>query len=145
VTITALENAILAKLQSEITGVQIELFPERPSTYRLIHPVGAILIHYYSTRFGKSISGAAVIQVALVRFNIHVQMRSLRGKGSMNAYLESVRDTLTGWRLNTGGEQMYPVSEEFANEENGIWEYVQTFEIPVKHIEKELDYTIEGE
>jgi len=39
-------DAVVEHLQAAIPWVNVEAFPERPSEYQFIHPVGAILVGY---------------------------------------------------------------------------------------------------
>ena len=39
-------DAVVEHLQAAIPWVSVEAFPERPSEYQFIHPVGAILVGY---------------------------------------------------------------------------------------------------
>ena len=44
--IREIENLIVEKLQQNFSDFQVIGFPEKPQEYILLHPIGAILVHY---------------------------------------------------------------------------------------------------
>lgn len=41
-----IEDKIIEKLKEEIPELLVRGFPDKPSEFLLLHPIGAILIHY---------------------------------------------------------------------------------------------------
>ena len=50
-SINDIENQIIERLKSKIKDVQVQGFPEKPSEFRLIHPIGALLVHYQGASY----------------------------------------------------------------------------------------------
>ena len=51
--ISEIENSIIEKLKPNFSNLLVQGFPEKPQEFTLLHPVGAVLVHYrggnYST------------------------------------------------------------------------------------------------
>jgi hypothetical protein len=137
-TIADIENAIITRLRSRITGLQIEGFPEKPSEYKLLHPKGALLVSYAGSTFSEPKPTDIVFQERKVEFDITVAMRHLRSHEGAYAYLDAVRIALTGYRI-AGCSKMYPTKEEFLSEDSGVWQYAMTFAMTMPSIEIDED------
>jgi hypothetical protein len=124
--IKAIEDAIIAKLQTDITGVQIEGFPENLTNYQFIHPVAAILVQYRGADFERSKTLSEIHQVARLEFACVLISRGLRTHAGAYAYLDQIRASLTGYQIN-GLSKMQPVSEKFIDEQTGVWFYETVF------------------
>lgn len=133
------EKAIIDKLKDNITDVAIEAYPDNPDTYKLIHPKGAILVHYSGSKFMPSLYDEVIIQQRKLTYDIIILAKSLRGNGSIYETMDKVRETLTGFKYQDA-IKMYPIDEEYIHQENGLWQYGMRFESRVKHIEKEYEY-----
>lgn len=46
-------DAVATHLQAAIPWVSVDVFPENPADYQFIHPVGAVLVGYQSSKFTK--------------------------------------------------------------------------------------------
>lgn len=64
--IREIENLIVEKLQQNFSDFQVIGFPEKPQEYILLHPIGAILVHYI--QFLKDLYPAGT-RVKLVEMN----------------------------------------------------------------------------
>lgn len=133
-TILEIEREIIARLKEKIQNVAIEAFPEKPAEFRLIHPKGALLVHYAGSDFLEPKTTDIVYQERRVQFAVTVVMRHLRTHEGAYAYLDAVRIALAGFQL-PGCTKMYPVKEEFIGEENGIWQYGIAFVIKMPALE----------
>lgn len=147
-TVAEIEAAILARLQAQITTVAVETFPDRPERYKLKHPVGAVLVSYAGSRFDRREPTDVVIQDQTVVIECAVTMRNLHDHEGILPILHAVRQALTGWQI-PGAEKAYPVREEFGDYDDGVWQYVTTFEVRTVHHEPRrarglIEYT-EGE
>jgi len=125
-SINTIEQSIITQLQSVLTALQIEGFPDKPSEYRLLHPVGAVLVAYNGTNYSKPEGMGQVIQTADMEFSVTLIVRNLRDKNGAYIYIDSIVSTLTGYSP-TGAGKMYPTNITFLNESNGVWQYGLTF------------------
>lgn len=133
-TTEQIEDAIISKLQTDITDLQIEGFPDSPDDYRLIHPVGAILVQYRGSDFDEPKALDTVSQTKRMDFLTVLVMRHLRSHQGAYAYLDSIRSSLRGHQI-TGFSKIYPVRERFLAEKNGIWWWAITFRMLGREVE----------
>src|SRR5574337_678190 len=136
-TVQTIESAILDRLAAQITGAQVEAFPDRPDTYALKHPAGAVLVRYTGSRFDRREPTDVVIQDQTGTIECVMRMRNLRHLGGHEGILPmlaAVRTALTGYQI-PGTEKAYPVREEFSDYQDGVWQYVVTVEIKTIHQE----------
>ena len=137
--ISIVETAIISRLKSKITDVLIQGFPEKPSEFRLLHPIGALLVHYQGASYSEPKSIGCIVQDSKLEFSITVVMKNLRPieKGAYTgayAYIDKVKQVLTGYKID-GCTKMYPLKEEFLGEDNGIWQYGINFALTSQNIE----------
>jgi hypothetical protein len=132
-SINTIEQSIITQLQSVLTALQIEGFPDKPSEYRLLHPVGAVLVAYNGTNYSKPEGMGQVIQTADMEFSVTLIVRNLRDKNGAYIYIDSIVSTLTGYSP-TGAGKMYPTNITFLNESNGVWQYGLTFIAPYENV-----------
>jgi Gp37 protein len=146
VDIATIEQAVVNRLNTELSGVEIAHFPDKPEAYRMTHRVGAALVRYEGTEFGKPIDTAAMVQERTLKFEITVMMRDLgwsvggspAGGGTPGAYgiLESIRAALTGFQVPACGKT-YPLRERFLkrDKQGGVWMYAVTFAMQTVAVE----------
>lgn len=143
--IETLESAIVARLASIVTAVEVVHFPDDPKSYRLTHRVGAALVTYRGATYGDVLDSAATIQERRLEFDVALLMRDLGwGVGSAPdgsspgayAILEQVRAALTGYRI-PGARKMRPVREKFLERDRrgGLWIYSTTFALSTVAVE----------
>jgi len=119
----SVEDAIVTKLQGDISGLQIEPYPENPGEYQFLHPKGAILVQYVGSDYTEPRVLNTVTQVRAMRFMIVLLARNLHGHQGAYSYLDQIHTSLTGFTPTAATSKMYPVSEEFLDEANGVWMY----------------------
>ncbi|HOW51756.1 MAG TPA: Gp37 family protein [bacterium] len=132
--ISNIETAIIDRLNARITGLSIEPYPENPSTYKLLAPVGAVLIRYDSSAYSAPQSTDSIVQNRTQQWEITLIMRNLHDKGGLHAAVDTVRKVLTGHKI-AGCKKMYPTKDQFINEDNGIWQHGFMFAVPTKSVE----------
>jgi len=133
-TTGAIENAIIEKLKSEIPNFLIEGFPDKPSEFILIHPIGAILVHYQGSNYSNSQSIGYINQENKKEFAITVVTRDLRSNNGAYKMLDKVRSILTGFQI-PGCSKLTPTKDGFISEKAGIWQYGINFTLTTKNIE----------
>lgn len=135
--IIQIENQIIERLKANIQDLHIEGFPEKPAEFRLIHPKGAILVHYQGGNYSESKSLDLIYQDKKLEFSITVVIKHLRIHYGAYELLEKIREVLTGFKPDNCSK-MYPSKEEFLLEDNGIWQYSINFITTTPVIEKQM-------
>lgn len=124
--IKEIENQIIERLKANIQDLHIEGFPEKPAEFRLVHPKGAILVHYQGGNYSETKSLGCIYQDKKLEFSITIVMRHLRTHEGAYEYLDKVRGILTGYKPENCSK-MYPTKEDFLSEDNGLWQYSINF------------------
>lgn len=137
-----IENSIIQRLKEQIKDVHIEGFPEKPSEYKLIHPVGALLVHYQGASYSEPKSLGCILQDKKLEFSITIVMKNLRSPKDAHSgayyYIDAINHVLSGFKLD-GCSKMYPTKEDFLGEDNGIWQYGINFALHSQNIEADED------
>lgn len=143
--IESIESALVARLQANVSGIEITHFPDEPESYRMTHRVGSALVRYAGAKYGELLDTAAIIQERRLEFEITIMMRDLGwGVGSAPdgtspgayAILESIRAALTGF-IVPGCRKMYPLRERFIerDRQGGVWVYTANFALVTMAVE----------
>jgi hypothetical protein len=125
--ILTIENDIITQLQSSITDLKIECYPENPAEYKLLHPKGAVLVRFQGASYSKPTETVFIQQDVSLEFNITLMVKGLRDKNGAYNYIDSIISALTG---HNG---MYPTKVAFLTEEAGIWRYSIIFTVPTEN------------
>lgn len=122
------EDAAIARINagfiSDAIPIKARAFPENPGNYRLDVPHGEVLVHYRSTQYGQP-SGLEQALVPTLEVIIVASNRRTPNIGALDIK-SSVRRYLTSW-MPDGYTQLYPVSDDFLDEADGIWHYGMRF------------------
>ncbi len=137
-TLLDIEKALVAAVKEELPGYEVRAYPDKPSEYVLTHPKGAILIRYSGSKYETTQDIGAMVQARRTDWEITVVARHLTDHGGLYALLEVVRICLTGYRA-PGCRKAYPLTDGFANEVNGIWQYVLLLAVPTVAVERAED------
>ena len=136
--IKEIENEIINRLKSKLSKFQVEGFPERPQEFILLHPVGALLVHYRGGNYSNSNAIGVISQERKLEFAITVVTRNLRSNNGTYETLDRVKQILCGYKIH-GCSKMTPTKENFISETNGIWQYEIGFNITTPSIEEMED------
>lgn len=120
--IRAIENSIIMKLKTSFPEVLVQGFPDKPSEFILLHPVGALLVHYQGGNYTNSNALSFVSQSNKKEFSITVVTRNLRENEGAYEYIDKVKETLTGFKPYECSE-LIPTKDFFISENSGIWQY----------------------
>ncbi len=147
----AVENDIVAKLKADITGLQIEAFPEDPEQFfRNLHGIGAILVRYDSSDYEipKANRKQVITQTRTARWAIWVIYRGLithdltDSSEGLYTRLDAVKNSLTGYTIGTqssaavaNASVMYPIRDQFVDENDGLWYHEIVFEHTTPEVE----------
>ena len=119
-----IENDIISQLQSSITELKVEGFPENSSEYKLLHPKGAILVRFQGASYSLPNEAGFIQQTSNLEFNLTLMIKGLRNKNGAYNYIDSIITALTGF------QGMYPTKVAFLTEDVGIWRYSLVFVVP---------------
>lgn len=134
-TIKEIENSIIEKLNTNITDLKVEGYPESPDAYRLNHPKGAVLAHYFGSDFGEPLLGDEpsdfVAQEEKELFVVTLSIRGLRTHQGAYDYINGIKDILTGYQPidSLKCKKMYPKQIRFISQMDGVWTYKILFSV----------------
>lgn len=133
-------SGVLIRLQAAFTPTgetrprfAIELFPDEPAKYRLLHPTGAILVRQLASEYEPpaasgqrhgSITGQRPRpQERTVVLRLTLMFRQLNGRDGVTALLDEVKDALWGFAPDGARGAVWFVADGFVGDEDGIWEH----------------------
>ena len=132
--IRKIENSIIAKLKQNFPEVLVEGFPDKPSEFILLHPVGALLVHYQGSNYSQSNAISFISQENKKEFSITVVTRNLRGNEGACEFINKVKSVLTGFEPDSCTKLM-PSKDFFISENGGIWQYGINFTLTTTNIQ----------
>ena len=138
-SIRDIENSIIEKLKENFSNFLVQGFPEKPQEFILLHPIGAILVHYRGGNYANTDALSFISQDKKMEFAITIVTRNLRDNNGAYETLEAVKQCLCGYKL-VGCSKLTPTKEGFISETNGIWQYELGFSLSTPSVE---DLTIE--
>jgi hypothetical protein len=144
--IATIEAAIVGRLSSMVSVIEVVHFPGAPASYRLTHRTGAALVTYRGSKYGPMSDTAAIVQERRLEFDVTLLIRDLGrsaggpaagGRPGAYSLLEAIRGALTGFQV-PGTRKMYPVSEKFLERDpqGGVWMYVISFVLSTLAVER---------
>lgn len=132
--IREIENSIIEKLKITFPEVLVQGFPDKPSEFILLHPIGALLVHYQGSNYTNSQSLGFVVQDNKKEFSVTVVTRNLRFNQGAYEYIDSVKSVLTGFQPDECS-QLMPTKDFFISENSGIWQYGVNFTLTTTNIQ----------
>lgn len=132
--IREIENSIIEKLKNEFPEVKVEGFPDKPSEFILLHPIGALLVHYQGSNYTSSQALSFITQENKKEFSITIITRNLRSNNGAYEYLDRVKSVLTGFKIDECS-QLMPIKDNFISENSGIWQYAINFTLTTQNIQ----------
>lgn len=129
-----IENSIIDKLKQEFPEVMVKGFPEKPSEFILLHPIGALLIHYQGSNYSDSQAFGCVVQENKKEFAITIVTRNLRQNSGAYEYIDKLKSLLTGWQIDEC-TKLIPTKDYFISENSGIWQYGINFILKTQNIQ----------
>lgn len=130
-------EAVAAHLQEKIAWVQVDIFPERPADYQFIHPTGAVLVGYQSSKFGAIQGLGTIAQQRDLTLHLTIIGAHLHGDDGALAILDEVRLAIVGFKP----PNCLPCSllqERFLSEDAGAWQYELTIQTETQQVEHRL-------
>ena len=123
--IAEIERDMVVLLATALPDLKVEPFPDKPETYRLTHPHGAVLIGYSGSRMPDPFVLAGTEQRRRLEYQLVVKVRSLRDHTGAYAVLETIRTSLSGQAIR--GARFYPAREQFEDVSSGVWTYLAVY------------------
>jgi hypothetical protein len=129
----SIESALVQVLSAAGLPYEVQPYPEKSSEFRFTHPNGVVLVRFRKSTFEHPHPIDSVVQDVTVQFDCAVLGRSLRGAKGAYVVTDGVRNALSGIMLETA--PVYPVSEEFMEEEDGVWTFSLSYAVPLTHVQ----------
>ena len=129
-----IENSIIEKLKQSFPEVLVQGFPDKPSEFILLHPIGALLVHYQGSNYTNSFALGFINQDNKKEFSITVVTRYLRQNQGAYEYLDKVKAVLTGFEPD-GCSKLIPIKDFFISEKGGIWQYGINFSLTTPNVQ----------
>lgn len=120
-TLPILES-IRNHIEQKTTRFSIELFPDDLDRYNLTDQYGAVLVQYAGSKFESLDSTDIIQQRRKVLIALTVIARSQHDDTGALEMLDQLRLAVVGFHP-TNCTACHFVSEEFAGEESGLWQY----------------------
>lgn len=133
-SIRNIENSIIQKLKDSFPEVLVQGFPDKPSEFILLHPIGALLVHYQGSNYTNSNALRIISQENKKEFAITVVTRNLRANQGAYEYIDNVKAALTGFQPDECSKLM-PLKDYFISENSGIWQYGINFSLTTTNIQ----------
>lgn len=115
-SIRNIENSITQKLKDSFPEVLVQGFPDKPSEFILLHPIGALLVHYQGSNYTNSNALGIISQENKKEFAITVVTRNLRANQGAYEYIDNVKSVLTGFQPDECSKLM-PLKDYFISED----------------------------
>ena len=128
------ENAIIERLQTSFPEILVDGFPDKPSEFILLHPIGALLVHYQGSNYTTTQALGYVTQVNQKEFSITIVTRNLRNNNGAYEYLDKVKAELSGFQIDEC-TSLIPTKDFFISENKGIWQYGINFTLKTQNIQ----------
>ena len=132
--ISDIENSIIEKLKPNFSNLLVQGFPEKPQEFTLLHPVGAVLVHYRGGNYSNADAINFISQDKKMDFAITIVTRNLRSNNGAYEVLDKIKQGLCGFKI-AGCSKLTPVKEGFLSEISGIWQYEITFSLSTPSVE----------
>lgn len=132
--IREIENKVINILKGKFTELNVEGFPEKPSEFILLHPIGALLVHYQGGIYSESLSFGCIAQEVKKEFSITVVTRNLRGNNGAYEYIDKIKQFLSGFKIDECS-LLTPTKDNFISENGGIWQYAINFTLTTQNVQ----------
>lgn len=134
-SIREIEDSIIQYLKEKFPQFLVQGFPEKPQEFILLHPIGAILVHYRGGNYSNLNAIGIISQDKGLNFAITVVTRNLRNNNGSYETLDKVKQYLCGYKIPECSK-LTPNKESFISETNGIWQYEIEFTLSTPSIEE---------
>lgn len=120
---TGLISQVIEKLKLEIPDLAVEYFPDKPSNYRLNHPIGALLVQYARSKYESPDELDLIVQTRKAFVGVYIIQPMLYGRLGVVANVDRVSDALLGF-APMPWQRFILVEDTFVSEKDGLWTYI---------------------
>ncbi len=132
--IKEIENSIIEQLKTNFPEILVQGFPDKPSEFILLHPIGALLVHYQGSNYTNTEALGFVTQENKKEFAVTVVTRNLRTHNGAYEYIDKVKTALSGFSIDEC-YSLLPTKDYFISENKGIWQYGINFTLKTQNIQ----------
>ena len=132
--IKEIETSIIEQLKTSFPEVLVQGFPDKPSEFNLLHPIGAILVHYQGSIYTNTEALGFVTQENKKEFGITIITRNLRTHNGAYEYIDKVKSAISGFKIDEC-TSLIPTKDYFISENKGIWQYGINFTLKTQNIQ----------
>lgn len=119
-----ISDSILEQLKAEFGHeLAVEFYPEKPTSYRLNHVNGALLLQYGKSNYPKHNDSYAVVQPREMTFKVIIVSRHLHERYGAVLIVDWVCDALQGFTPTHCDRPLSVVSDYFISHGAGLWLY----------------------
>lgn len=129
-----IENSIISQLKTSFPELLVQGFPDKPAEFILLHPVGALLVHYQGSNYTSTNALGFVSQENKKEFSVTVVTRNLRFNEGAYEFIDRIKAVLTGFEPD-GCSKLMPSKDFFISENKGIWQYGVNFTLTTANIQ----------
>ncbi len=133
---TTITQAIVDKLTQAVGhDLAVAFYPEKPSSYRLNHANGALLVSYGRPNYPKHDDTFAVVCPRELVFSITIVSRGLYDRFGAVPLVDWVLELLSGFMPTHATKPLAPIKDYFETHESGLWFYTVTFVTQTSHVQ----------
>lgn len=129
-----IENSIISQLKTSFPELLVQGFPDKPAEFILLHPIGALLVHYQGSNYTSTNALGFVSQENKKEFSVTVVTRNLRFNEGAYEFIDRIKAVLTGFEPD-GCSKLMPSKDFFISENKGIWQYGVNFTLTTANIQ----------
>ena len=131
-------RSVQQRLQSALPDIAVELFPDRPDTYRFIHPTGAVLIAWQDGKYGKLDDVGFVVQERTLVLYFTIFSRNLYGEMGGLYLSDALRLSIAGFRP-TDCTPCHCLDDGFLAETSGVWQHYLRVQTETEQVQATVD------
>lgn len=132
----SITESIVDQLKIEVgTDLVAEFYPEKPTSYRLNHANGALLVNYAKSNYPKHNDTHAVIKPRQMGFTVTIVSRGLHNRYGAVPLVDWVLAMLSGFRPEHTDKTLAPVRDYFIQHTSGLWYYGVDFDVEAVHVQ----------
>lgn len=113
----------------------VSFYPEKPTSYRLNHTNGALLVSYGRSNYPKHNDTNAVLRPRELTFAVTIVSRGLYDRFGAVPLVDWVIELLSGFMPTHTTKPLAPIKDYFETHESGLWFYTVEFVTHTAHVQ----------